>query len=427
MQLPTDPFFGAVILAVDDSPDDSEILAEVLIEHGFEVHTANSGAEALEMLPSVQPDLILTDMGMPVMDGIELCRAVHRNPRWTSTPIIFITGFDDQVEAGFKAGASDYICKPFRPAELLARVRVHLAKQSAMAVLAGQERRERMERVQSEQDRERMQGDRDQALMEAHLARREALAARDRIRSISSEKSRFLAQVSQAMRTPLNAMMGFSELLEGDNLDAEQREYLGMLSGAAQELSELVEEMLDYAECADGQSAPEQEPFDPRVVLERAYASCRATAINREIPVECRLDPTLQECFSGSPDALFKATRELLSAALHQAPAQRSVRLASRVIGDIDSTQRVRIIIDADGLHLPEDVLGNLRETRWTGTRISSDTYANLGMRYALAANLASVFGGIIGIEIGPAGGTRFWLEFDAPYDTVAHQEQISA
>lgn len=415
-----DPFFGAVILAVDDSPDDTEHLAELLLQHQYEVHTANSGTEALQMLPTVRPDLILTDLGMPGMDGLELCRTIHRNPKWNSTPIIFITGFDDQVESGFKAGASDYICKPFRPAELLARVRAQLAQRSALAVLAGQERIERKARHQSEEER-------DQALLQAQLARREALSARDRVKQLSLEKSRFLTHVSQAMRTPLNAMMGFSELLEGDNLDRDQREYLSMLAGAAQELSELVEEMLDFTESVDGQAERSDEPFDPGVVFERVISASRTIAESRDIRLETRFDPALKDCYLGNADATFKACRELVSAALHQAPAHRTVRLNCRMLDTTNTTQRVRLTVDADGLSLPEDVLGNLQATGWTGRRTSDDNYANLGMRYALASSLADAIGAKIDIDIGPAGGTRLCLELESRYKETSTQDALSA
>jgi len=117
------------ILAVDDDRTNLLLLERVLEREGFDVSTAISGRQALEVVHEVTPDLILLDIRMPEMDGFETCRRLRDNPRTSETPIIFLTAEgreDKSITEGFGAGANDYITKPFSRVDLLARVRAAL-------------------------------------------------------------------------------------------------------------------------------------------------------------------------------------------------------------------------------------------------------------------------------------------------------------
>jgi sigma-B regulation protein RsbU (phosphoserine phosphatase) len=120
------PATGSRILAVDDTPSDLELFAALLGREGYTLALAKDGPEALDMAAREEPDLILLDIFMPGMDGIETCRRLKADPATQDIPVIFVTGTSrsDEVLAGFEAGAVDYVTKPFRVPELLARVHV---------------------------------------------------------------------------------------------------------------------------------------------------------------------------------------------------------------------------------------------------------------------------------------------------------------
>ncbi len=117
------------VMIVDDSPQCVLVLSSMLRREGLEVSFALSGEEALDLMRQQPVDVLLLDIDLEGMNGIEVCRAVKREPEWSDTPIIFVTGHESeevQLEA-LGAGGSDFISKPFSPAVTRARVRNQLA------------------------------------------------------------------------------------------------------------------------------------------------------------------------------------------------------------------------------------------------------------------------------------------------------------
>ena len=128
------------ILAVDDSPELLELLDEILSAAGYQVRTAGSGESALAAVAANPPDLILLDLLMKSMDGLEVCRRLKAGKETQHIPIILLSGFAGVNEwvAGLQAGIADFIAKPFQSEELLTRVKTHLALTRAHATLEQQ-------------------------------------------------------------------------------------------------------------------------------------------------------------------------------------------------------------------------------------------------------------------------------------------------
>lgn len=121
------------ILLIDDEDDILEFIRYNLTKAGYEVYTARNGAEGLQQAAAHRPHLILLDMMMPVMDGIETCRALRRDPALKETMVVFLSalGEEEQQLAGFGAGADDYIPKPIKPKLLLSRIQAILKRVAA--------------------------------------------------------------------------------------------------------------------------------------------------------------------------------------------------------------------------------------------------------------------------------------------------------
>jgi diguanylate cyclase (GGDEF)-like protein/PAS domain S-box-containing protein len=170
------------ILVVDDSPEIMDLLTDILRNHSYRVRPAFSGRMALKSVEAEIPDLIMLDVTMPEMDGYEVCRHLKSNEKSCSIPVIFISGIDEAASKveGFNAGGIDYITKPFRSAEVLARVEKHLAVRLLQKQLEGQN-------LQLQQEiTERRQAEEELRKHKAHLE--EIIAERTKdIRNINEE------------------------------------------------------------------------------------------------------------------------------------------------------------------------------------------------------------------------------------------------
>jgi phosphate regulon transcriptional regulator PhoB len=118
------------VLIVEDEPDIRELVVHHLKREGYQVSAASSGEEALRQVQAAPPDLVILDLMMPSMDGLEVCRRLRQDPATASLPIVMLTAKGDEVDRvlGLEIGADDYVVKPFSPKELLARVRAVLRR-----------------------------------------------------------------------------------------------------------------------------------------------------------------------------------------------------------------------------------------------------------------------------------------------------------
>ncbi|MBZ8180232.1 diguanylate cyclase [Oscillatoria salina] len=117
-----------LVLVVDDLNQNLQVIGEILEKQGYETTFATNGEQALARIKSADPDLILLDLMMPEMNGLEVCQIIKKDLQFKELPIVFLTASDEKTNLiqAFEFGAVDYVTKPFHVPELLARVRNHL-------------------------------------------------------------------------------------------------------------------------------------------------------------------------------------------------------------------------------------------------------------------------------------------------------------
>jgi two-component system, OmpR family, response regulator len=118
---------GQEILVVDDDPHTRDVVAFALRQAGYSVHEAADGLSALARITSRAPDLIVLDVGLPELDGLEVCRTIRKT---SDVPILFLSSRDEEIDRilGLEIGGDDYVPKPFSPRELVARIKVILRR-----------------------------------------------------------------------------------------------------------------------------------------------------------------------------------------------------------------------------------------------------------------------------------------------------------
>ena len=270
------PAHAETVLAVDDSLTHREELSAALREEGFDVATAASGEEALELLARRPVDCILLDVLMPGMGGEETCRRIKASPRWRDIPLILLTALEDRgaLVTGLSAGADDYVAKAADLEVILSRLRAQLRR-----------RRLELER--------RLLGER---LLRAELEATQARAARELAEARSEllrdverknrELEAFTYSVSHDLRAPLRHMEGFAVALLEDHaasLDEKGQDYLRRIRKAAQQGGLLIDALLELSHV--GQAA---------LVRERVDLTALARAVAEEL---ARSEPGRQVAF----------------------------------------------------------------------------------------------------------------------------------
>ena len=243
----------ARILIVDDLPEKLLVYGSLLEDIDAEIIEARSGTEALKRVLEGQFAVILLDVNMPDMDGLETATLIRGPRNGRHTPIIFITAYADEMQTarGYALGAVDYILSPIIAPVLRTKVRVFVdlyEAHSALA-LANQE-------------------------LESRVKERTA-----ELEQLSRLKDEFLATMSHELRTPLNAIFGWVTLLRTRRLDeATQERALETIERNARAQKRLIEDLLDVSRIVSGKVALEIMPVDPRRVVQAALETMQPAA-----------------------------------------------------------------------------------------------------------------------------------------------------
>jgi signal transduction histidine kinase len=208
------------ILIADDTPANIDVLQKTLEPEGYSISVVTDGRMVLEIVPRLNPDLILLDIMMPEMNGYEACKAINENEETRDIPVIFISAKSEvqDIVEGFRAGGVDYLTKPIRREEVLARVKTHLQLSYLKRM---QEKRIRELELQNEK-----------------------LEELDRI------KNTFLGTAMHDLRNPLASIRGFTDLfLMGKDSfsDDEKTEFMEIIHQTSQDLLSLVNDLLDIS------------------------------------------------------------------------------------------------------------------------------------------------------------------------------------
>ncbi len=205
-----------LILIVDDSPADLEVLSKTLTDAGFEIAIAIDGESALEQVGYELPTLILLDVLLPGIDGFETCRRLKMNPLTQEIPIIFLTVLDDTLDKikGLNLGAVDYISKPFQQEEVLARVRVQLKLYSLTKTLERQNtqlKQEVEQRTAAEAALQKLTVDLEKRVEERTAKLKQTLSElqQTQMRLVQSEKMYSLGKMVAGIAHELNNPVSF--------------------------------------------------------------------------------------------------------------------------------------------------------------------------------------------------------------------------
>lgn len=293
------------ILIVEDSKTQAERLRLLLSREGYEIELAHTGQEALSKTESRIPDLIISDVTMPGMDGFALCEMLKSSDATGRVPFILLTARTSPTDIikGLQSGADNFIPKPYDDDYLLGRVariteQLELRKDGSLDMEVSLTVGSRKIRVTADRQQivellfstfEEMSKNYDQLAQANH----ELKEARIEAERANQAKSEFLSRMSHELRTPLNAMNGFAQLLETSDLAPRDLENVRMIATAGHYLLDLINELLDIGRIEADELGLVLEPVRVADVHEETVRLIRPLAAERGISVDEAESPDL--------------------------------------------------------------------------------------------------------------------------------------
>ena len=367
------------LLLVDNSDDDRNLAARRLRRAGYNVIEAGGGLAALDLIKQRSFDLILLDIDMPDLNGLDVLTRVRSQYSPTALPVIMFTVHSEtaMIVEALERGANDYVTKPVNFPIALARIQAQISYKQAQAALC-------------------------KAKEAAELANR--------------AKSTFLASMSHELRTPLNAIIGFSEVIAAAHMgpiNAKYREYAGDIHDAGHHLLKVINDLLDLSKIDSGQLELHLEPTSLTALIQSCAPLVAGCARKGEVTLLTELPENLPLIYV---DQI--RMKQILLNLMHNAVKFTSAGGSVSVTAEVTCSQ-VTLRVSDTGIGIrPEDIPRIVQPFRQADSNVSRANEGT-GLGLAITKRLAEAHGGNLIIESQLGVGTVVTVRL--PADRLMH------
>lgn len=392
---------SARVLIVDDIADNRTILRRRFERKGYEIAEADSGRACLDAIAKDTFDVVLLDVMMPDMNGLEVLRKIREDYTDVQLPVIMVTGkveSQDIVEA-LTAGANDYVTKPVDFAVALARVATQVGRRQAEE----QVRRANEALSRANEDLERKIAEATAELVESNAQLRVANKAKDD----------FLVIVSHELRTPLNGMIGMGQMLAKSELTAQQQKMAGIINASAEQLHSVVADLLDTLDLTAGGLKLTPQAADLAALVDEVCGPVAEKAKAKGLAFESDIDRKIGVAMVDA-DRLRQILGKLLDNAVKFTEAGQ-VGLAVRRDGD-----RVVIEVKDTGVGFDEETAKRMFRPFETADGSLTRKFGGVGLGLAICRGLVDLMAGEITAEGQPGKGAVFRVELPLPAERAA-------